>query len=880
MTPERWRQIKEIVSAAADLPLIEQASFLSRACDGDPALREEAESLLSQLEEPGFLDSGGPVLEAEGFPVPESLTGRRLGPYQLLEEIGRGGMGAVYRAVRADDQYQMQVAIKLMRGGLDSGFFLSRFRNERQILAGLEHPNIARLLDGGATGNGHPYLVMEYVQGEPLDAYCDSRQLPIRERLELFRAVCSAVQYAHQRLVVHRDIKPGNILVTPQGVPKLVDFGIAKIIDPALAPGGAPPTRTALRLMTPEYASPEQIRGEQITTATDIYSLGVVLYELITGRRPYCLTCYQPLEVARAVCEQDPQRPSTAINRSQEETPPGGQAVPRTPAQVSQARGSDPQKLARLLRSDLDAIVLKALRKEPRGRYTTVEQLSRDLRRYAEGLPVLAHKGTRSYLARKFLRRHRAAVAVVCVALVLCVAGVAAIIREARIARMERARAEQRFNDVRKLANSLLSDLHDAIQDLPGSTPARQMLAQKALVNLDSLAREASDDPQLQIELASAYLRMGDVQGNPFYPNLGDAAGAVQSYGKALATLEALAASNPRNQECLRGLASAYRKLGEALEPAGDSLRALAYYRKSQVIAEKLAQSSSDPADHDNLAGGYYTIALALEQSGDLAGALRNLEKSAAIRNSITGDTPDHALVVQRELAGVYGSIAEVHMLRAQYDQALRMEDKTLALMQQVVKAKPAEPRNQTFLAETYYYRGRILQKTGEAGEAMESYRQAYSILQRLVQLDPDDAFARRLLGFTLVRMGTAVADRGNAADALRLLSQALNLFQALPSGGKRNDFVLTGLAECYFGYGRAYAALASRGQATLDRRLKSWQEARSWYQRSLEIWHEMGARNALDGDDREGLKETAREIALCDASLKHLRNALILTTP
>ncbi len=314
MNPERWRQVREVLDCAIALPAGGRPAYLEKTCAGDAELRVEVESLLRSHEQAGneFLNSPpvdltSLVPAAEGKP---SYIGRRIGVYKIVEEIGHGGMGEVYRASRVDGQYDKQVAIKLVRVGLDSPFLVERFRHERQILASLDHPNIARLHDGGTTEDGVPYLVMELIEGIPIDQYCEQHNLGTTGRLQLFTQVCAAVQYAHQRLVIHRDIKPSNILVTEEGIPKLLDFGIAKIIDPA---GGA--ETTMVRPMTPEYASPEQIRGEPITTATDVYSLGVVLYRLLTGKSPYPTNTRTPHELAQLICQAEPARPSTAVLR-------------------------------------------------------------------------------------------------------------------------------------------------------------------------------------------------------------------------------------------------------------------------------------------------------------------------------------------------------------------------------------------------------------------------------------------------------------------------------------------------------------------------------------------------------------------------------------
>ena len=370
------------------------------------------------------------------------LEGQVIGPYKLIRKIGQGGMGAVYLASRDDDEYKKRVAIKLVKRGMDSEEVLNRFRHERQILASLDHPNIARLLDGGTTEDGLPYFVMEYIEGTPVDTYCDERRLSINERLNLFRKVCSAISYAHQNLVVHRDIKPGNILVTSNGEPKLLDFGIAKLLNPELYAQTILTTALSTRLMTPDYASPEQVRGRKITTATDIYSLGVVLYELLTGHRPYRIKSYTQEEIERIICRETIEKPSTAINRVVTGKD-GAQQTAITPEIVSETREGQPEKLRKRLAGDLDNIVLMAMRKEPERRYVSAEQFSEDIRRHLEGLPVIARKDTFAYRASKFIRRNKIGVAAAAAFLILAVTATALIINQSIRASRERDKAQQ-----------------------------------------------------------------------------------------------------------------------------------------------------------------------------------------------------------------------------------------------------------------------------------------------------------------------------------------------------------------------------------------------------------------------------------------------------
>ncbi|MGH9848152.1 MAG: serine/threonine-protein kinase, partial [Blastocatellia bacterium] len=405
MTSEQLAIAMEIFDAALALPPEARDEYLAAACAGDGQLRARVERLLLRHGE------AGDFLEQPVLPDPDrealGLAGRHVGPYKLLRELGSGGMGIVYLAVRADDVYRKEIAVKLVWPGMQREGVIRRFKQERQILAVLDHPNIARLLDGGATEEGWPYVVMEYVDGVPITEYCDARKLNIAERLKLFQTVCAAVEHAHRNLIVHRDLKPGNIFVTAEGVVKLLDFGIAKLLDPESR--SADLTQTGLHLMTPEYASPEQMRRGTITAASDIYSLGVVLYELLTGHRPYRLNKPALPELARAIAETDPELPSAAISRVVKETDAeGAELTVRSPDTVSAVREGSPDKLRRALAGDADNIALMALRKDANERYASAAQMSEDIERRLTGRLVIARTPTIAYRTRKFARRHPA----------------------------------------------------------------------------------------------------------------------------------------------------------------------------------------------------------------------------------------------------------------------------------------------------------------------------------------------------------------------------------------------------------------------------------------------------------------------------------------
>jgi serine/threonine protein kinase len=607
---ERWAIVKRVFEEVLPLQGEEQSQSLDKACAGHPWLRPEVESLLSAYRHAGDTmehPAIPPESSTADYPTWDPWLGRKIGRYQPIAKIGEGGMGAVYRAVRVDDHYLKQLAIKVLAQGRVAENDFRRFRNERQILASLEHANIARLLDGGATEDGHPYFVMEYVEGERIDEYCDSHRLTIVQRLKLFREVCDAVQYAHQKLVVHRDLKPANILVTADGTPKLLDFGIAKLLDPELFFQTVNLTATLARPMTPEYASPEQIRGEAVTTASDVYSLGVILYRILTGHPPYNTDSQTPADIARAICEQEPERPSVVIGRSVTIMANDGQPIALTPELVSTLREGHPALLRKRLTGDLDNIILKALHKDASRRYGSAEQLGDDLGRYLDGLPVHARPDTLFYRVGKYVRRHRIPVVAAALVLLSLLGGMAATLRQARIARAAQARAEQRFNDVRKIAHDLIFDVHDSIQYLPGATPARKLIVQYAMSYLDKLAQESSGDPSLQQELAIAYQKVGDVQGLDVRSNLGDTAGALKSYQKSLDILEGLVKANPQDQRARSDLAESYNRLAAVQLEMGQTAEAFKVSRKNLEIANDIANTadSSDRKAQLSLALAY-----------------------------------------------------------------------------------------------------------------------------------------------------------------------------------------------------------------------------------------------------------------------------------
>jgi serine/threonine protein kinase len=484
MDSERWHAVDRLFAEALDRPPAERPAYLDAVCAGDTALRREVERLLAADAQHGSGFLAGPPHELPRLTLDEREDGGSLGPYRLLRKIGSGGMGTVYLARREDEHYERDVAVKVLRSGLASTEAFHRFVAERQILARLEHPNIARLYDGGSTEDGRPYLVLELVEGLPVDEYCDRRRLTVDQRLALFQKVCAAVQYAHQNLLVHRDLKPANILITPEGEPKLLDFGIAKRLAPE-ADDTLHRTRIGLRLLTPRYASPEQVRGDAITTASDVYSLGVILYELLAGRSPYQVAAELPYEMERVICEQEPERPGMALFRT---GPPSAE-------EIALARKTRPAALTGRLRGDLDNIVLTALRKEARRRYGSAAELSQDLEKHLQDLPVTARPDTLSYRTRKFVRRHRAALAATAAVALIVAGSVTSLIAQGRQLVQERDKAQY-----------ALSFLVDTFKQAdPYQTQGERLTAREILDRgADRIARELSGQPDVQAAVMDA----------------------------------------------------------------------------------------------------------------------------------------------------------------------------------------------------------------------------------------------------------------------------------------------------------------------------------------------------------------------------------------
>ena len=770
MNAERWQQIKQVLFEATELPAAERSSYLDTACpNGD--LRREVESLLGANDRAGmFLETPFVAME------PPTLAGTVVGHYRIEDEIGRGGMAVVYRAVREDD-FQQRVAVKIVKRGMDTDELLERFRHERQILAWLNHNNVARLLDGGATADNRPYLVMELVEGLPITEYCREKSLGVEGTLRLFLKVCSAVAYAHRSLVIHRDLKPANILITADGEPKLLDFGIAKMFLPESPAIIAARTSAQLRLLTPEYASPEQVRGERITAATDIYALGAVLYELLTGEKAHRLADGGAAELERAVCQSDPPKPSEAA--------PG---------------------LGRL-RGDLDNIVLKALEKQPDRRYLHVEQLSEDIERHLDGRPVIARPDTIMYRMTKFCRRHKFFAASAAAILVTLTGGVIAVSWQARIARRERAVAERRFDETRKLAWTLLFEIDPDIANLAGATKVREKLLTRGIAFLDALSRDAKGDPALLRELAEAYQHISEVRGMDGVSNLGKQDVATENLRKAVALREQVLGTQPKSIELRLELSVTLRRLAALI---GDNAESDRLIRRSLEIAEAAVRDApGNPKARAALASAHYQMGESLRGS-DRPQAISQFRK---------------ALELYQEPANIslmHKKIAAMMLLEKDAEHSLDELTAAISIDEEEVRRNP-HARRKLDLSFGYSDLGNTLLSLNRYPEALEKLRMSESIRLEQAAADSNDLRARGSLVSITWRIGRALALLGDQRGALATMQNAIKLSDTLIRDFPGNANARSHAVDAYVGFASVQRILGDCRDA-----LRWWNLARA----------------------------------------------------
>jgi serine/threonine protein kinase len=822
MRPEQAERLAELVEHAFELEAAERSAFLAQACGTDVELRAEVEALLGEQGRAAKLMNApaaefGATLLHPDEDAGELRAGEMLGDYRIISLLGEGGMGEVYLA--DDTHFGRQVAIKLIKQGFGTKEFVRHFRQEERILAALNHPNIARLYGGAVTPNGLPYFVMEYVEGIPLETYATRHSLSIRERLALFRKVCAAVSYAHQNLVIHRDLKPANIRVTAEGEPKLLDFGIARLLDPETSQTNDQ-TMLAVRAMTPNYASPEQLRGERMTTASDVYSLGVVLYELLAGQKP-------------------------GVRKDGE---------------------ADFKKLS----ADLDNIVFKSLRLEPERRYSSVGQFSEDIRRYLEGLPVMARKDTVAYRTSKFVRRHKIGLAAAATVALLLIGATIVASWEAHRANEQRLLAERRFEQVRRLADSLMFEIHDSVKDLAGSTPTRRLIISRALEYLDSLAHDAGGNIALQRELATAYEKIGDIQGNPYSANIGDTDGALTSYRKALQIRENFQPAAV-TADAQMELGRSHRALGDIMEQKGDIEQMLREYRRSLQIFAQLAESEpKNPALQDELARAYETLADGLGRTANAdAERLTTYKKSLTIREELVKQDSSN-LKLRRGFALILmkvGDASDPHE-----PDAISSIRKGVVILESLAAADPNNGRARREVGWGYYKLGGMLIAAEDYPGAVDSLQKSVAIREKSAAADPQNAQASFDLAGTCVDLADALSATGDTVQAVTQARRGIAIVTALLAADPTNAIYSRNLATYHNKLGDVFARAGADKNAPATERLRSWSEARSSYEKAHQIFSDLQAQGTLPpADAADQPKEFARRMSDCEEAIKQL---------
>ncbi|MEO7793976.1 MAG: serine/threonine-protein kinase [Thermoanaerobaculia bacterium] len=779
----QWSAVKRELVRILELPAEERGAAIAQLHETDRELAAELSSFHLAEPESDFLEApalrffaapgersgDGPAIDAPGVDNGREAPGgarvpERIGPWHVEEEIGRGGMGTVYRARRDDGAFEQTVAVKLVRPELSSEMLRRRFLSERRILASLEHPNIARVLDGGTTAEGVPYLVLEYVTGKPVDVYADERWLTIEERLRLFSRVCAAVQHAHQKLVLHRDIKTANVLVDASGEPKLLDFGIAKILAPESAER-SDEDLTSLGLarpLTPEWSSPEQLRGESLTTASDIYSLGVLLFVLLSGQRP---------------------------NRYGGESAEAfAAAIEAAPLPTLHSGSAAPGVERRRLRGDLDRIVRKALDADPKRRYATASELAADVGRFLSGLPVEAHPDALGYRLRKLLGRHRAAAATALLVAASLVAATLFSLHQAQIAERERARAQRRFDDVRRLANVVLFDAQDALVNVSGAIVGRRLLVENALRYLDDLAREAGDEPDLLDELASAYERIGELQGVPDWPGEGHMADGEKNFSRALALRRR--AAQVRAPEVSPAAAAAeamlLTRIGSTFAARGDMDAALENHRGAAAIFAAEVRRAPTVANYQALAVAQVAVGDDNWEAGDLAGAEQSY--AAALASARAGrETDKRTSVGARQVGVIEQRLGDLAAERADWKSAGEHHRASLAVDEELLRLEPENAELRRDLGTDLSRIGSDALGAGDAAVALAAHLRARELRESLLAAEPADTRAQDDAAESALQSGRAFFALGRVEEGLAASRVAVTRYRRLAATDPEN---------------------------------------------------------------------------------------------
>ncbi|MEM7416642.1 MAG: serine/threonine-protein kinase [Gemmatimonadota bacterium] len=771
--------MRSLFEEALERPVGDRDAFLADRCGTDKVLRSEVEALLAGAETDGFLGDDLASLAARALhEQAPGIVGTTVGPFRLTERIGEGGMGQVFVGERDDGAFRQRVAVKLIGSAFATPELLARFERERAILASLNHPNIAHLLDGGVSEYG-PYLAMELVENAAtILKHADERRLSVEARVELFASVCDAVHAAHQQLIVHRDLKPSNVLVTDDGRVKLLDFGIAGLLDDGAE--GEPLTRTGRLLMTPEYASPEQLRGHPVSTASDIYSLGVMFYELLAGQRAYDLRGMSPGEIERRVTDGPITRPSEAVSRAGVAPRTGG---PIDPAEIGAARSTNPDKLRRALRGDLDTIVQKAMHRDPGRRYASASAFAEDLRRHVQAQPVLARPDTISYRLSTFARRRRGGVIAAGLVALAVVVGAGGTMLQAK-------RADSRFDETRELATSMLSELNSELAGVPGSTPVRARLVEEALRYLDELSSDPRADRGHLLDVADAYDVVGELQGDPTNTNLGDLAAARDRYEQAMQIRLALWNVDSTDARTRRSVAESHYRMAVVTAFEGDLQEST---RLGQLGLAVLA-----PLEVDGRAGDAVVVTggrlrglvgehLVNDGAWELGPAM--LDTAIVLLEGAVARRPDDVRLVTDLWDAYNGRVVAYWYMRRAAEGLRILDEKACPMLTRLVADHPRRADALYSLQQCHDYRGQAFEQLGRATEAESSHRESIALAEELLRLDDANETAYEAVLSGHVALGRILFPMGRVdegGDALRRAAEVAELLRERnPSNGR-----------------------------------------------------------------------------------------------
>lgn len=879
-TQEQHNKLSDIFVAALEQETNARKDFLLKAVEGDMKLLAEIEEMLAAnacsdmfLDNPVInINSALSNLITDGS-LGKISIGQQIGKYTIVKEIGQGGMGVVYQATRNDIPDSKPVAIKLLRQGINREMAL-RFHTEYRIMANLEHPNIARLLDVGTVDNGLPYFVMELVDGCAIDTYCKDKQLSIEERLNLFVKVCAAVQYAHLNLVVHRDLKPNNILVTTDGNVKLLDFGIAKIIKSDNLYDDIKLTQTGLAVMTPAYASPEQVRGGKITIYVDVYALGILLYKLLTDHLPYEFNCHTPAEIERVICEQNPTKASTIIRRTKT-------------TNISEEK--DNKRLAKKLVGDLDNILLMAIRKEPERRYSSVEQFAQDIEKYLKGFPTIAHRDSLYYRANKFILRNWLSLIITTLMLGLSLIGIWQTTRaeqERTRVQAQRQLVEARSKDVRDLTNALLFKYNDGLEKLAGATKLREEMITEALKYLDRLNQTSDQDLQLQNELAMAYQKVGDLQGRPFRINQGNLSAALESYKKSVDIFQRLLSSNPSDIAVETALATTVERVGDILRSMGNTQEAMEHYEKTRAIREKVIKiNSNDQNNHYLLANCYYKLGIVWKLKGDFSSAFHFYCKALDIRKQLVAQSPSNTkfrvglATMYAELNAVFRNSYDLLVENLPHQELVnKLNQKmivnltlTMKIAEDLCSLEPDDPFLQSELAGTYNRNGEALLREGNIHQALSYMQKGLTMLQALVEVDPDNAQYKARLAVGYILMAKVQLKLMAKVQTITSCQKAITIFRELIEKENKDINLQYYLADSYTLLASVYSNTGANSKAE------------SYLQLSFNIWNELIHKNTDYSYWGAKYWPTLNQLSLClikqhkEAEAKELSQKVIL---